>query len=120
MLVSLHIFNNIFLFSVLSGAGKSTLMNVLTNRNLRDYEVQGEVHVNGTAVGNAIRNISAYVQQDDLFITTLTVRETLIFRVRRHLVHWTWTIQSVILTDLESIVAWSCLVVPCVSPVSLF
>ncbi|KAK7507421.1 hypothetical protein BaRGS_00001356 [Batillaria attramentaria] len=63
-----------------SGAGKSTLMNVLTNRNLKDYVVEGEVKVNGIAVGDGIRNISAYVQQDDLFIGTLTVKETLTFR----------------------------------------
>nr|KAG5714726.1 hypothetical protein BaRGS_000214 [Batillaria attramentaria] len=64
-----------------SGAGKSTLMNVLTNRNLKDYVVEGEVKVNGIAVGDGIRNISAYVQQDDLFIGTLTVKETLTFRL---------------------------------------
>ncbi|PVD37708.1 hypothetical protein C0Q70_00308 [Pomacea canaliculata] len=63
-----------------SGAGKSTLMNVLTNRNLRDYEVQGESMSMVQLLEMPIRNISAYVQQDDLFITTLTVRETLIFR----------------------------------------
>ena len=66
-----------------SGAGKSTLMNVLTNRNLSGYTVEGDIKVNGLATGSGIRNISAYVQQDDLFFSTLTVRETLMFRVRR-------------------------------------
>ena len=68
-----------------SGAGKSTLMNVLTNRNLNDYILEGSIKVNGMSIGSGIRNISAYVQQDDLFISTLTVRETLIFRVSRKL-----------------------------------
>ncbi|KAL8603575.1 hypothetical protein ACOMHN_022527 [Nucella lapillus] len=63
-----------------SGAGKSTLMNVLTNRNLKDYQIEGDVQVNGVSIGGGIRNISAYVQQDDLFFGTLTVRETLRFR----------------------------------------
>lgn len=63
-----------------SGAGKSTLMNVLTNRNLKDYILEGNVKVNGSSIGRGIKNISAYVQQDDLFISTLTVRETLTFR----------------------------------------
>nr|KAG5714727.1 hypothetical protein BaRGS_000215 [Batillaria attramentaria] len=63
-----------------SGAGKSTLMNVLTNRNLKDYIVKGDITINGVAVGSGIRNVSAYVQQDDLFMETLTVRETLKFR----------------------------------------
>lgn len=63
-----------------SGAGKSTLMNVLTNRNLKDYRIEGDIQVNGVPIGSGIRNISAYVQQDDLFFGTLTVRETLTFR----------------------------------------
>ncbi|BFY98580.1 hypothetical protein BsWGS_01620 [Bradybaena similaris] len=64
-----------------SGSGKSTLLNVLTSRNIRDYIIQGEVQLNGVPLtGNSIRNISAYVQQHDLFIHTLTVRETLRFR----------------------------------------
>ncbi|KAK7111238.1 protein white-like [Littorina saxatilis] len=63
-----------------SGAGKSTLMNVLTNRNLKDCIVDGQVKVNGVSAENGIRNVSAYVQQDDLFFSTLTVRETLRFR----------------------------------------
>ncbi|XP_071102630.1 protein white-like [Haliotis cracherodii] len=63
-----------------SGAGKSTLMNVLTNRNVAQYIVEGEIKVNGVDVGRGIKNISAYVQQDELFIGTLTVKEHLIFR----------------------------------------
>ncbi|PVD37705.1 hypothetical protein C0Q70_00305 [Pomacea canaliculata] len=66
---------------VASGAGKSTLLNVLTCRNLKSYVLQGEVKVNGVSLGSSIRNISGYVQQDDLFIGTLTVRETLRFRM---------------------------------------
>ncbi|XP_070185188.1 protein white-like isoform X2 [Littorina saxatilis] len=65
-----------------SGAGKSTLMNVLANRNLKDYSIEGHIKVNGLSVSNGIRNISAYVQQDDLFFGTLTVRETLTFRAQ--------------------------------------
>ncbi|KAG8177288.1 hypothetical protein JTE90_029424 [Oedothorax gibbosus] len=63
-----------------SGAGKTTLLNVLTNRNLRRLNVEGEVLVNGQNVGKSISRMSAYVQQDDLFIGTLKVREHLIFQ----------------------------------------
>lgn len=64
-----------------SGAGKSTLMNVLTYRNqTKNLVVQGDVRLNGVEVGKNIRNMSAYLQQDDLFIGTLTVREHLTFR----------------------------------------
>lgn len=63
-----------------SGAGKSTLLNVLTHRNTKHYKVRGEIHVNGFLVNKNINDMSAYVQQDDLFIGTLTVREQLQFR----------------------------------------
>ncbi|XP_071156888.1 protein white-like [Mytilus edulis] len=63
-----------------SGAGKSTLMNILTFRNCGKLVVQGDVRVNGIEIGRSIRNVSAYVQQDDLFIGALTVREHLQFR----------------------------------------
>ena len=62
-----------------SGSGKTTLLNVLTNRNLDNFKVSGQVTVNGVVVGENIGNISAYVQQDDLFVGILTVREHLWF-----------------------------------------
>ncbi|GIY38002.1 protein white [Caerostris extrusa] len=74
-----------------SGAGKTTLLNVLTNRNLRLLRVDGEVLVNGQNFGESIARHSAYVQQDDLFVGTLTVREHLIFqamlRMDKHLTY---------------------------------
>ncbi|OWA54294.1 Protein scarlet [Hypsibius exemplaris] len=64
-----------------SGAGKSTLMNVLTNRNLSDnLMIDGIVKVNGTELGSAISKISGYVQQDDVFFPTLSVREHMEFQ----------------------------------------
>uniref|UniRef100_A0A914XPT6 ABC transporter domain-containing protein n=1 Tax=Plectus sambesii TaxID=2011161 RepID=A0A914XPT6_9BILA len=63
-----------------SGAGKTTLLNVLTKRNLGPLIVEGVVTVNGTEMSaSKIRQVSAYVQQDDLFVGTLTVREHLNF-----------------------------------------
>lgn len=72
---------------LLSGAGKSTMLNVLTFRNRGSLIIQGDIRINGVVVDKAkIANISAYVQQDDLFIGSLTVREHLTFRVyiKRH------------------------------------
>ncbi|KAL3831605.1 hypothetical protein ACJMK2_023342 [Sinanodonta woodiana] len=63
-----------------SGSGKTTLLNSLTLRNQKTLDVTGDIRVNGVNVGRGIRNISAYVQQDDIFIATMTVREHLIFR----------------------------------------
>lgn len=66
-----------------SGAGKSTLMNVLAHRNIAQIQVAGTVAVNGHAMGIDINSLSAYVQQEDLFIGSLTVREHLTFQVRQ-------------------------------------
>ncbi|PAV58042.1 hypothetical protein WR25_18809 [Diploscapter pachys] len=63
-----------------SGAGKSTLLNVLTQRNLDFIRVSGDIRVNGLRVDKEyMKKVSAYVQQDDLFIGSLTVEEHLRF-----------------------------------------
>ena len=72
-----------------SGAGKSTLLNVLTGRNLYNLTIYGEICLNGlTASVDDIKANSAYVQQEDLLIPTLTVREHLIFQVGFQLVDY--------------------------------
>lgn len=64
-----------------SGSGKTTLLNVLTSRiDQRALTTTGDIRVNGVNVGTDIRNMSAYVRQDDMFIATMTVKEHLIFR----------------------------------------
>lgn len=66
-----------------SGAGKTTLLNVLNFRTTGGLRVTGERCLNGVAVSPAsLTSVSAYIQQDDLFISTLTVREHLIFQAR--------------------------------------
>jgi len=66
-----------------SGAGKSTLLNTLMFRNLKGLQVTGSRIANKTIVTpTSLTALSGYVQQDDLFITTLTVREHLIFQAR--------------------------------------
>lgn len=65
-----------------SGSGKSTLLNVLTGRNLADYNISGKVVLNGQeSTTQKVKSLSGYVQQGDLFIPMLTVREYLIFQV---------------------------------------
>ena len=64
-----------------SGAGKSTLLNTLTFRNRDNLTVKGHVLVNDRPVGRSLARFSAYVQQDDLFLPGLKVREHLIFQV---------------------------------------
>nr|AHK05664.1 ATP-binding cassette transporter sub-family G 90506 [Tigriopus japonicus] len=65
-----------------SGAGKSTLINSLTYRNLNGLEIiSGTRYANGVVVNpNSLTAVSGYVQQDDLFIGTLSVREQLEFQ----------------------------------------
>jgi len=63
-----------------SGAGKTTLLNVLNHTGTRDLELEGEVLVNGTCVmPRTMSRISGFVQQEDLFMGTLRVREHLLF-----------------------------------------
>ncbi|KAL1462441.1 hypothetical protein WDU94_014275 [Cyamophila willieti] len=73
-----------------SGAGKTTLLNTLTFRNSSNVIVSGQRAVNGIPLNSStLASLSAYVQQDDLFIGTLTVREHLVFqalvRMDRHI-----------------------------------
>ena len=64
-----------------SGAGKSTLLNTLLFRNLAGLKVSGERLANNQVVTpTSLTAVSAYVQQDDLLIGTLTVREHLTFQ----------------------------------------
>ena len=64
-----------------SGAGKSTLLNTLLFRNLAGLKVSGERRANSQVVSpTSLTAVSAYVQQDDLLIGTLTVREHLTFQ----------------------------------------
>ena len=64
-----------------SGSGKTTLLNVLSHRNISKVDVSGTVCLNGKPVSFDINNISAYIQQEDLFIGSLTVHEHLMFQV---------------------------------------
>jgi len=64
-----------------SGAGKSTLLNTLLFRNLGGLKATGTRLANNKEVTpNSLTAVSAYVQQDDLFIGTLTVKEHLTFQ----------------------------------------
>jgi ABC-type multidrug transport system ATPase subunit len=66
-----------------SGAGKTTLLNTLMFRSPPVLHVSGRRSLNGIPVSSSsLASLSAYVQQDDLFIGTLTVREHLVFQVR--------------------------------------
>ena len=56
-------------------------MNVLAHRNIAQVQVTGTVEVNGRPIGLDINALSAYIQQEDLFIGSLTVREHLTFQV---------------------------------------
>jgi ABC-type multidrug transport system ATPase subunit len=66
-----------------SGAGKTTLLNVLNFRNRGNLKISANVKVNGIEVESReeISSISGYVQQEDLFIPTLKVKEQLKFQV---------------------------------------
>ncbi|KAI6228205.1 ABC transporter domain-containing protein [Aphelenchoides besseyi] len=62
-----------------SGAGKTTLLNFLMQRNMKGLKMSGQILYNGNTLtnGRGLPRISAYVQQEDLFVGNLTVREHL-------------------------------------------
>ncbi|KAF0973210.1 hypothetical protein FDP41_008417 [Naegleria fowleri] len=57
-----------------SGAGKTSLLNILAQRV---KETSGDITVNGMKIGSSFRSLSAFVQQDDVLMGNLSVRETL-------------------------------------------
>uniref|UniRef100_T1JB21 ABC transporter domain-containing protein n=1 Tax=Strigamia maritima TaxID=126957 RepID=T1JB21_STRMM len=66
-----------------SGAGKTTLLNILTMKNQKKLSISGEVFTNNQPMtSKSIATMTAYIQQDNLFIGTLTVKEQLIFQAR--------------------------------------
>jgi ABC-type multidrug transport system ATPase subunit/ABC-type multidrug transport system permease subunit len=62
-----------------SGAGKTTLLNILTHRRSGKLKISTDVRINGRKMKRDISGISAFVQQEELFIGSLTVREHLRF-----------------------------------------
>ncbi|KAK9472575.1 P-loop containing nucleoside triphosphate hydrolase protein [Dipodascopsis tothii] len=67
-----------------SGSGKTTLLNVLAHRGVPPAaQLEGVVSIDGeTATTAGIRRVSAYVEQEDSLIGSLTVRETVDFAAR--------------------------------------
>ncbi|EZA53360.1 Protein white [Ooceraea biroi] len=64
-----------------SGAGKTTLLNTLTFRSTRGVLMSGLMAANGQRISpGVLTSRMAYVQQDDLFVGTLTVMEHLMFQ----------------------------------------
>lgn len=60
-----------------SGSGKTTLLNVLGGRALAN--LTGEVLINNVKYKKSMRRTIAYVLQEDIFYTNLTVRQQLYF-----------------------------------------
>ena len=61
-----------------SGAGKTTFLNVLAHQNIKSYQLEGDVLVNGSKV-NDITKMSSYLHQEDICFGELTVKEHLTF-----------------------------------------
>lgn len=63
-----------------SGAGKTTLLNTLAQRNVGI--ITGDMLINGRPIDASFERRTGYVQQQDIHIAELTVRESLIFSAR--------------------------------------
>lgn len=74
-----------FFVYLISGAGKTTLLNVVTHRRPGKLKISADVRINGQKMKKDISGVSAFVQQEELFIGSLTVREHLRFHVCIHL-----------------------------------
>ncbi|XP_074283327.1 ABC transporter G family member 1-like [Silene latifolia] len=61
-----------------SGSGKSTLLDALAGRLLSNMRQSGKIMINGRNQALAF-GTSAYVTQDDILMTTLTVREAVYY-----------------------------------------
>jgi ABC-type multidrug transport system ATPase subunit len=63
-----------------TGSGKSTLLDALANR-IAHKSLDGDITLNGEKIidGAQLKVISAYVMQDDMLYSMLTVEETLMF-----------------------------------------
>jgi len=64
-----------------SGSGKTTLLNTLCHRvAAAGATTEGDILTNGQTIDwNHLRHLSAYVEQEDALIGSLTVRETMNF-----------------------------------------
>lgn len=67
-----------------SGSGKTTLLNSLAHRvAAAGAETTGQIMANGQkSTLSMIRDLSAYVEQEDALIGSVTVRETVTFAAR--------------------------------------
>ena len=75
------------LFPSSSGSGKTTLLNVLSGHNSSSLNTSGSIRLNELEVfGMNLGGLVGYVQQEDLFVGTLTVHEHLRFHVSRILI----------------------------------
>jgi len=81
-----------------SGSGKTTLLNTLAHRvATAGAATQGDTLMNGQAIAwQALRHLSAYVEQEDALIGSLTVRETMNFAARLALPRYVYMLQLVL------------------------
>lgn len=68
-----------------TGCGKTSLVNALAGRLQVGGKLDGEILVNGKPRGKGFTSMSAYVMQDDVLFSNLTVRETFEFASRMRL-----------------------------------
>lgn len=78
-----------------SGSGKTTLLNVLAHRNSAGASVEGDIVVNGQKVSlSTFRQLSSYVEQEDVLVGSLTVEETLHFAAQLSLPRYVQAMQT--------------------------
>merc|ERR1719456_1255996 len=69
-----------------SGAGKTSLLNVLSGRHVMG-DILGTILLNGEKRDRLFKRKSAFVEQDDMLFSNLTVRETFEYQALLRLPH---------------------------------
>ena len=85
-----------------SGAGKTTLMNILTHRRPGKLKITNDVRINGRKMKNDISGVSGFVQQEELFIGSMTIREHLRFHVSHIVASFCPSVEEFSLVDAAS------------------
>ncbi|KAL3079811.1 hypothetical protein niasHS_014093 [Heterodera schachtii] len=87
------------------GVGKTTLLNTLLNHNLKTLSVEGQMLINAHSLGRFITCVIGYVQQDDLFTGTPTVKEHLMAQAQLRMVGHTQRTMRRRVNELEEAIS---------------
>lgn len=66
----------------INGSGKSSLIRSLSLRNVKGLQINGEIRFNRTRHCQYIKNLIGFIENETMFLPSLTIREHLTFRAK--------------------------------------